>query len=197
VEIQGLLDAERSSARTPNHVRAEDVRELAKSASDALGTWHDFAILELLRLDSFVPDARFIARVLDCELDDVQLALHRLTHLGFLEMTSRDHWVDRTGHTILSADDFAEATAKRLADELSSLSLRAMTEAPPDRRAHHVTTIAVHRDAVPRALARLDAFRRELVELLEDDQTRDEVYQLAITFFPLTTAREQSGDSHG
>ncbi|HEY8088985.1 MAG TPA: helix-turn-helix domain-containing protein [Polyangiaceae bacterium] len=75
-KLDELVALERSCTEGPHagDIDVGAVRELTADTLDALGSWHDWAILELTRTESFVPDLRWIARVLDCSVDDVQFA---------------------------------------------------------------------------------------------------------------------------
>jgi uncharacterized protein (TIGR02147 family) len=174
---------------------ARVVRALARDAIDTLSTWHDWAILELLRVEDFVSDVRWIARVLDASVDDVQLALQRLVRLGFLEMAGSKRWVDRTGDRVDAEEAFRWTAVERLADALRELMLRAARDGTPaDRWIQCATTIAVAEDAVPHAMARIERFRADLVDLLERDARRDAVYHLAIGFVPVTRSNDKEKD---
>ena len=51
-----------------------------------LQSLYHFAILELTRLSEFRADSRWIARVLDISVDEVNVALQRLIRLDLLDM---------------------------------------------------------------------------------------------------------------
>jgi uncharacterized protein (TIGR02147 family) len=186
--VERFVEAERSGGArisgTP--VDIAGVRELTSETLDAIADWHDWAILELMRVQSFVPDARWIARVLDCSLDEVQLAIHRLVRFGFLEMTGRRQWVDRTGNVLQTSDQFARVAVERLAAQLHQLSLRVARASGSHRWTQTATTIAVSAATVPAVIARLAQVRAEIVTLLEREPARDAVYHLAISFIPIT-----------
>ena len=71
-----------------------EATQLAHDTASAIAEWQHHAILELLKLPEFRPDSRWIARVLDLSVDDVNLALQRLLRLGMLRMNSRERWID-------------------------------------------------------------------------------------------------------
>jgi hypothetical protein len=189
--IDELVVHERSALGGPSGIDLAAVREVTGRALGTLTNWHDWAILELTRLDCFRPDARWIARVLDCSVDDVQLALHRLTSFGFLEMTTKDRWTDRTGHVLESAEELASLAVERLAEELHELAVRAVRRRSPTEWTHSATTIAVDAASVPLAIRRLDQLRTELLATLEAAETRDAVYYLSLSFFPIADTYNQ------
>ena len=77
---------------------ARELRQLSRDAAVSVAEWHHHAILELTRLASFKPDVRWISRVLDVPVDDVNVAITRLARLGLLDMQSRTSWIDRAGN---------------------------------------------------------------------------------------------------
>ena len=99
--IQGYVErAQRESDdgpfRTASFLTGETVALIAD--------WYHFAILELTRLSEFRADSRWIARVLDISVDEVNVALQRLIRLDLLDMASTDRWVDTSGEACVSID---------------------------------------------------------------------------------------------
>lgn len=170
-----------------SHGRIAEMQSLARDALRLISDWHHYAILELVRLGSFRPDTRWIARVLDLTPDEVNIALARLVHLGLLEMAAPDRWVDRSGDTVASFEAFGQIAIQRLDEQVRALGQRARASVPAAAQDHSTTTVAVDSRRLPAAIAMIARFRRELLELLESDRERDDVYQLDLHFFPVTT----------
>jgi uncharacterized protein (TIGR02147 family) len=182
--IEALASAEFASERD---AELSGVVELARDVAAALSGGPDYAILELVRLPSFRPNSRWIARVLGIEVDEVNVALQRLLRLGLLEMSAPDRWVALCGDTTASVAGFAQAAIERLEAAACSLSTAAAaSDAARAIREHSSTTLAVDTRRLPEALACIAAFQKELVELLERSDARDDVYRLEVHFFPLT-----------
>lgn len=142
--------------------------------------WEHFALLELLRLDGFQPDVRWIARVLDLPPDRVTLALDRLIRLGLLVMERADRWVDTAGDAIADLPSFAH---------------EAIRSAAKARRSASTTTVALNTARLPDAARRIERFRQELVGWLASDPVRDDVFRLDIQLFPVTTLNPPPGVS--
>jgi uncharacterized protein (TIGR02147 family) len=173
-----------------------EIRQLARDTAEVVADGAHYAILELTRLSSFRPDSRWIARVLGITTDEVNIALQRLLRLGLLEMRSPERWVDLSGHTTAGYAGFTEIAAKRLAERATRL---ARNSTPSDARAvdHSSTTMAVNAARVSEAVQLLARLRSEVVDLLEADEHRDDVYQLEIHLFPLTHPRTDENEHHG
>lgn len=168
------------------------VQQLTADAARAVADWYHFAILELLRLESFRPDSRWIGRMLGIEVDEVNLALHRLIHLGLLEMRSPEEWVDCSGHAVGSFEEFGKTTVQKLHEQVR--------EVPTSHRDHSSTTVAINTQRLGEAIERLARFRQEMIELFEVDTERNDVYRLEINLFPLTrfnTTKEVSDGMSG
>lgn len=88
-----IADARRTSGRA-----SELVSEASKILVDPI---HE-AILACVMEDDFTPDVRVLARILDADVDSVNVAVQRLAHAGILVMDSPDKWtshLDTTGTT--------------------------------------------------------------------------------------------------
>ncbi|MGJ5816646.1 TIGR02147 family protein [Paludibaculum fermentans] len=159
--------------------------KMTEETARLLADWQHHAILELLHLDAFRPDSRWIARVLGIPVDEVNVAVQRLLRLGLLRMEPSG-WVDTTGSAIADEGEFTQAAVDRLAAEVRRL---AAPPAPDGRwREFSSTTLAVNRDQLPALRQLLDRFRQDLGHLFENAGLRDDVYRLDISLWPVTTA---------
>jgi uncharacterized protein (TIGR02147 family) len=184
-----------AAARGAGDPRAEQVRQLARDAADLVGDPFHFAILELTRIECFEADSRWIARMLDAAVDEVNVALQRLVRLGLLEMRGAREWVDRSGPAVADCDATPAVVLERLLLQVRDLAARALPRAPQDLRLYSSTTLAVDRSRARAVVERLERVRAEVTALLESDARRDDVFQLEISFFPLTPLA--TGEDHG
>lgn len=173
-----------------------DVRRLASDTACLLAEWQHYAILELVRLRDFRPDSRWIARVLGLSLDEVNIALQRLLRLGLLTMDESTRWTDRSGNTTASVHGFTQAALRQLIEQSRQRLLESVGAAQTDRCAYQNTTLAIAADRVPNVLDRIERFQRELLALVRSDDGADDVYQLELSFFPLTQQPHEDHD-HG
>ena len=168
------------------------VRQLQAEAVEIITGWQHFAILELTRLECFRPDSRWIARVLDLAVDEVNMALVRLLHLGLLQMVDAERWVDTSTHAEARFDHLPSGLLRELAERVARF-------AQADRAGERVvssSTLAIDRKRLPMAASYLERVRQELVQLVAGDHhSCDDVYQLDVLLYPLTNLQEVS--SHG
>ncbi|MBL8114296.1 MAG: DUF4423 domain-containing protein [Acidobacteria bacterium] len=185
-EKLGLTADERSRqiAREEARRPGDGLREVVQLSEDALSLAGDGAaltILELVKVNGFRADARWVAEVLGISVDEVNITLFRLLRLGLLEMTS-EGWKDRTGDAALSLDRLEAAALTRIADELQ----RALESG---RGTHLSTTLAIDVARLPEARERLRAFRDELSSLLSGT---DDVFRLELHLFPATKLKKET-----
>jgi uncharacterized protein (TIGR02147 family) len=168
----------------------ETAARLTRSAAEVIGEWHHFALLELTHLESFRPDVRWIAQVLNITTDEVTEALTRLLRLRLIEMRG-DSWVDVAGDAIAHADDFTQAAIERLFDQVRRLTAASIAQPRRRHRSHGVTTLAADSRRLPEAIAAIERFRTELAALLSTE-TPDVLVQFETHLFPLTHIDKES-----
>lgn len=167
------------------------VRALAEDAAQVFGHWHAFAIMELMRLRSFRPDVRWIARVLGVSAGEVQVALQHLLRLGFLQMESPTSWRDLTGGAILREEDFTMLALERLAARSRAIQLASARNAPQASRAHGAVTIALADKDVGRLMQLVEQFLAE-VQACGASEGGDRLYHVDVHCIPLDTQDSSS-----
>jgi uncharacterized protein (TIGR02147 family) len=163
-----------------------EIRRLASDTASLIAEWEHYAILELVRLRYFRPDSRWIARVLGLGIDEVNIALQRLLRLGLLSMDSPDRWTDRYGDTTASVQGFTRAALQRLVEQSRERLVETVGKSAARRCAYSTTTVAIPVGRVAEVAERIERFRRDLLAFVQKDASPDDVYQLEISFFPLT-----------
>lgn len=167
-------------------VKTATYKQLALDAFSVISDWYHFAILELIELESFRQDPRWIARALGITVGEVNAAIERLERLQILKTESSGKWINVSGsHTNINSEIKAEAHRK-LQRQVLEMAIRALDEVPLERRNQTAMTMAIHTKRLPEAIKRITKFRRELCAFLQQDQSRDQVYQLGISLYPLT-----------
>lgn len=84
---------------------------------------HHYAILELIQVQGFKTDSRWIAKTLGIAVEDVNIALQRLLRLGLLEMSGRDRWIDQSGDAEFHSAALTEAACNQMNQELHELAV--------------------------------------------------------------------------
>lgn len=108
-----------SGARTA----VRGVRQFARDTAAVLADADHRAILELMRTEEFRPDSRWIARVLNRTVDEVNVLVARLARLRVLEMTDHERWTACVDPAEYGDDDaLARFIAARLVERIRELS---------------------------------------------------------------------------
>ena len=166
------------------------VRYLAISHDqfEILTSWCPDAILELMRTKDFQPNAEWIASRLGISNIEAQANLERLERLGMIRKKPEGGYEDRVGDT--STIPFGETTAaaQRIHQKLLlELSAQKLETVPLDNRSHTSTTLAIPMKKVALAKQMIREFRSKMQRALQEGiGANDEVFQLQISFFPLT-----------
>jgi len=160
-ELDAWVDAERTP-KVPPATRSLDADTAALAPA-----WPHDALLELLAIEGFRPDARWIAATLGISVDEVGLALHQLLRLGLLEMAAADRWEDLLGDARARGD---------------------VEPPPPAHRLEGATlTAVVDRRRLGELRARIRAWCAELGSELEQHTTRDALVRIDLNLALLTS----------
>ena len=168
-----------------------EVRQLAHDTVSLISNVYHYTILELIQLPEFKPDSRWIARVLNLTIDEVNLAIARLLRLGLLEMVAMDKWVDKSGANVTTLEDFSHAAIQHLAQQVRNLSNIGVSEGTHARRERHSTTIPIKKERLEQARQVIAKMEQELIECLATGDQYDDVYQLEIRLYPITDLNNQ------
>ena len=162
-----------------------------------LSIWHHYAILELIRVEGFKTDSRWIAKTLGIAVEDVNIALQRLMRLGLLEMAARDRWVDTSGDAEFQSATLTEAARNQMNQEIHERAIDAIQGVPSEHRVHRQVVVALDSEKLPQLQALADEFVSELRTLASESDAKDDVYQVEISLFPVTTLKKTRGEKNG
>jgi uncharacterized protein (TIGR02147 family) len=162
-----------------------------------LSVWYHHAILELVDVEGFKPDSRWIARVLGIEVNDVNIAIQRLLRLGLLEMQAKDRWVDKSGDAEFQSAALTEAACNQMHQQMHELAISAIQRVPSKHRVSRQMVVALASAKLPRLKILADEFLSGVRDLAAESGAKDDVYQMEISFFPVTTLKKPGGNKNG
>lgn len=163
-----------------------EIRSLDHDTFEAISNWYYFAILELTRLENFQPDASWISRILDININTATIAINKLLKLGFLAVDINGRYVDKLEFSNISAEGFTTAAIRKISQQILEKSLKSLQEDRLEERTHQRMTIAVEAKDIELVRNRLRDFRKQLTIELTNHKKPDAVYELQMAFFPLT-----------
>jgi transcriptional regulator with XRE-family HTH domain len=188
-EIQSLVAPLAGTKRPGN----DDYSQVASDAFEVISDWHHFAILELMRVEGFRPDAKWIAACLGISLAETRDALARLQRLGMLVIHGTDgKWIDASApKTTVITPELTSAAQKKLQKQILEKSIAALSEEPISVRDHTAMTMAIDPSKLPDAKERIKKFRRSLSKFLSRGRPCTEVYHLNVSLYPVTRIHER------
>lgn len=190
--VPEVLDGYRSSlsASAPGHEQQLKFQQMGMDAFRVLSDWYHFAILELMHTISFEPNAKWVARALGLTVSEVNIAIGNLSRLGFIEITADGKWIDKAGNNSIAGNYDIEAAQRKLQRQILEKAIEALEESPSEDRDNTAVTVAIQTRRLPEARKRITRFRREMAAFFERDSKRDQVYHLAVAFYPVTKFRK-------
>lgn len=153
-----------------------------------ISEWYYDAILELSLIPRFRLEAKVIAVSLDISTLQASMALETLERLGLLKKDNNGMLVVayQNSSNILDPDSTNSAQRNYQRSVLEK-SLEALESIERMKRDHTSTTMAINANDLPKAKEIIKKFRHDLNAFMQrDTSTLDEVYQLQVSFFPLT-----------
>ena len=87
--------------------------QLAMDSFSIISDWHHYAILELMRLDDYQHDKKWMATKLGMKVPEVSAALDRLIRVGLVE-EQKGQWLDISGCLLYTSPSPRDATLSRM-----------------------------------------------------------------------------------
>lgn len=149
-----------------------------------ISDWYHTAILELMDTKDFKSDIKWISARLAIPMADAREAIERLSCLGLIQI-ERTRWV-KANKNLTTSSPVPSREIRRHHSQVLRRAETALEEVDIRRRDFSTTTFAVSSDQYESAIADIKKFRRQFMEKYQTAENKDEVYSLAIQFFPLT-----------
>ena len=168
-------------------------KNLASDIFHLIAGWQHDAILEIPRVRNFQSNPKWIAKALGISINEVNASIERLQRLNLLKIDSRGRWkVVIEDSTNITSDDSTDAAARKLQKQILSKAIDSIDSTDIKKRDNTSVTFAVDTSDIPQIKKLIKQFRRDLSEFVQPNEIKgDQVYQLAIAFFPLTTINEK------
>jgi uncharacterized protein (TIGR02147 family) len=181
--------ADGRSGRNEERERIQKFNQLSVDTFSIISDWYHDAILELARIPGFEGAPKPISKRLGITVNEARFAIERLVRVGLMKYDSNGFLVESAGDTATTLDvDQTSIALRHLQRQALMLSARALDNVPKADRDHSCLTMAVSKNDLQEAKNRIRAFRHELMAFLQRPGVEyDEVYQLGVSLYPLTT----------
>jgi len=162
-------------------------RQLSLDQFHLIAEWYHYPILELIRIKDFQPNIRWIAKRLGISVSEANVAIERLIRLGLLKVDNKGGWKYAEENPTTVGKNTTSGALKKLQKEVLSKAIRAIEDFPLEVRDQTTMTMAIDSRLLPQARERIKKFRRDMCRFLQKKRDCDQVYNLSVSFYPLTT----------
>jgi len=178
--------------------RSPDFQQLTLDTYAIISDWYHYAILELMKVKGFKTSSSWIAKALGISKSETNVAVERLIRVGLIRKAKDGKWLDTSGGFSTNINEnLTSAASKKLQKQTLELSVKALEEISVEIRNHTSMTMALNPKSLPEATEKIRRFRRSLTHFLENDGQPTEVYNLAISLYPLTQVNPAKTNSGG
>lgn len=181
-EVAQFLEPATAAVNLPSY------KPLAQDVFAAISEWHFDAILELAQIEDADLSPEGVAEALEIPVLKARLAIETLVRLKMLTADETGRLRCQQNYSTNDLDfNFTNSAQRRYQRSVLEKSLEALESIPRPERDHTSVTMAIAREDLPQAKELIRRFRQELNALMQNDRVSvNEVYQLQVSFFPLT-----------
>jgi uncharacterized protein (TIGR02147 family) len=161
-----------------------------------LSLWHHFAILELTHIRGFKADSRWIAKTLGISVADVNIALQRLLRLGLLQLSGPDKWSDTSRDAEFHSASLTDNATNHVEHAVHELAIHAIKRTAGENRVHRQIIMSFSTSQLARLAELADGLMDQVRTLRRESEPQDDVFQVEISAFPLTTIKQSTRSSN-
>lgn len=162
--------------------------ELQMDEFSFISDWYHYAILEIFSLKNFKDDPVWIAEKLGiADVEKIEQAIERLIKLKLLQRNADGKMENVDRFTSILDYDHSSSAMRERQKQILSLSKEKIDIVAISERDHSGLTMAIDSKLLPEIKDKIKKFRRSLGNYVgKNSTTRDAVYEIQISFFPLT-----------
>tara|TARA_B100001248_G_scaffold251745_2_gene227202 strand:- start:23428 stop:24207 length:780 start_codon:yes stop_codon:yes gene_type:complete len=175
------IQGEAAAGKIPYKILRED-------QYDVVANWYYDVILEMVDLDNFRLDAKWIAKKLEISTNEATLALQKLIRSNYLICDDKGKWHNNLKNITSAEDnDFDHIALQNFQTQMRERAIASIKNDGAKDKNHSSYTVAMDQDLFPEIKEEIKIFRRKIAELIEEkSKKRDCVGNLQISFFSNT-----------
>lgn len=162
-----------------------NAKKLNQQEFSNLSKWYFFAILDLFLLKDFKQDIKWIAHRLGLSVAETNAAMQVLIENGHV-VVEKGRWVVSSQSTTNVSFVSTNSIKKNYQKQILRKAIDAIDEFDFNERENAGLTLAASRKVLPEVKKRIQKFKDELREFIEEYGDYDEVLQFSVAYFPLT-----------
>ncbi len=171
-------------------VGAEDsfrgFKRIQEDAFRVIADWYYYAILELTRTVDFQGNINWIAQTLGLSTAEAHTAVERLKRLGYLKINEQGAWVDAMGSAQNLGNEYSAPAFREHQKQLLKKAIEAIDQVDYAERVQSSMVLSGSRERVAEAKQRILNFIEELDEFMKSGSSREEVYTISVSLFPIS-----------
>jgi uncharacterized protein (TIGR02147 family) len=157
-----------------------------------LSDWYHIAILDLTLVKGFESNAAWVSEELGISLEQATSAVARLQRLGLLEITKDGQWI-KTDAKLAIPTTYSDKAMRDFQEQMIDKAREALqSPSPEDFAARDISGVSMAIDParLPEAKLRIQRFRRDMLEFLEEGEST-ELYRMNVQLFRLSKKRRK------
>lgn len=167
-------------------------KELSIDCFNAMKDWYHYGITQLLYIDTFKDDPKWIAKMLSITELEAILALDRLIRLEIIDRDESGK-LYRTSTHLSTSTDIASAGIRHFQKQILEKSIASLESDDILERDITSITIAINEERIAEAKQEIKKFRMKMSEFLATGE-KTRVYNLGIHLIPLS--KSSIGEAH-
>lgn len=154
---------------------------------DFLANWYNVAIYVMMDLSDFQSDVDWIVSRLKKKVsrEHIFSSLNTLTKLGLISKNAEGQF-EQTNGALSTPDEVRNLAIRHYHRDMLNLAMQSLDEDDLKSREFNGATLPIAKENIPLMKEKIRLFRKEMNELATNFDTKEEIYQLNIQFFPLT-----------
>lgn len=170
------------------------LKPIEKQQYEYYSAWYHPAVRELVISKDFDGSPEWIAKKLSPPITPLQAAksIELLSSLGFIKKNGNGGW-EQCGTIISTGPELTSLVVHNYHKILLDLSKNVMDELSLEYRDTSAMTLGVPRQRLPQLRDKIREFRQEILKLVANDTSPEEVAFLNIQFYPVTKIQESTG----
>lgn len=150
--------------------------------------WYHPVVREMLVSKSFDGDIEKLAGKLipAVTVPQVKKSIELLTSLGFVKKNVDGQWLQSLP-LVTTGPESQEQALTQYHQKIFDLGKQALEEINPEDRDVSALTLGIRHDLIPEIKKRIQVFRREILELVADQTSPEQVVLLTMQLLPVTT----------
>ena len=187
---KGDLKVKQDFQTRMSQLKPSDAKSLIRPQEKYLSSWHNLAVRESLQVLDVADDAAELAGFINPEItvEQAREALDLLQSLGLIRRNRKGFWKPETASVTALGSDIPATVIHQPQKDVLELGKRALARYPKGERNVSSVIFSASAEAEARIKEAVEAFRRQVFEIIKTGGAPRRVFALSVALFPLSQA---------